>query len=75
VNASERDPRAIAARLGISESAVRRLQARGVLTQFDLGRDEVRLRLWLGHQRYVQRLVTAGADRRERPRPRHRLGH
>jgi len=59
VNVSERDPSVIAARLGISESAVRRLLARGILRQFDLGRDEVRRRLWLGHQLYLQRLVTA----------------
>jgi DNA-binding Lrp family transcriptional regulator len=64
VTASERDPREIAARLGISESAVRRLQARGILRQFDLGADEVRLRLWLGHQLDVQRLVMGQAARR-----------
>lgn len=67
MTASEHDPREIAARLGISESAVRRLQVRGILRHFDLGADEVRLRLWLGHQLAVQRLVMAGQLCAQRP--------
>ena len=69
MTASERDPREIAARLGISQSAVRRLQARGILRQFDLGADEVRLRLWLGHQLDVQRLVMGRQLAAQRPAP------
>ena len=43
------DPRTIAARLGIDEPAVRRLQARGYLLRLDATEAEIRERLLVAH--------------------------
>jgi hypothetical protein len=63
VNAT--DARTIASRLGIDESLVRRLQARGYLRSLPCGEREVRERLLLAHCIYI---AGAGAGARQAPR-------
>jgi hypothetical protein len=47
------DPRTIAARLGIGETFVRRLQTRGYLQELPLGDAEIRRRLYHAHRAFV----------------------
>ena len=56
------DPQAIAACLGLHETTVRGLQARGYLLEFDLTEAEVRERLYCAHLAQTGR-YSAGEDR------------
>jgi hypothetical protein len=53
------DPHTIASRLGIDETLVRRLQARGYLLTFQLDQAEVRERLFRAHTAFVLRRARA----------------
>ncbi len=61
------DPRTIAARLGVDELIVQRLQARGYLLRFDADEAEVRTRLFAAHVR--ARSPRGTSPKREGPRP------
>lgn len=51
-----RDPRTIAARLGIGETTVRRLQARGYLETLVVTDAEIRARLYRAHEAFARRI-------------------
>lgn len=51
-----RDPRTIAARLGIAETTVRRLQARDYLQSLVLSDFEIRLRVYRGQKAFARRI-------------------
>jgi hypothetical protein len=55
------DPRTIAARLGLDEHDVRRLQARGYLLTLPIDEAAVRRRLHRAHETFVRRSRDAGA--------------
>jgi hypothetical protein len=60
------DPRTIAARLGLDEQDVRRLQARGYLLTLPLDAATVRRRLHRAHETFVRGPRDAGVVSRDR---------
>jgi hypothetical protein len=58
------DPHRVAARLGLDEPTIRRLQARGYLSRLALTEPEIRERLYQAHLRYL-RSQTGRRTRRE----------
>jgi hypothetical protein len=58
------DPRTIAARLGIDETLVRRLQARGHLLRPTLTNAEIRERLFRAHEAFAVRAARAATRAR-----------
>ena len=63
------DPHTIAARLGIDELAIRRLQARGYLLRFDCSEADVRERLFTANVRLLSAHDAPPPPEGNRPRP------